>query len=62
MNIWPLFIGMGRLGVIWITNHQKRKFFLTVVTIAFMMYHFRNEQIKQERKMIFNGDDRKGYS
>lgn len=46
MNIWPLFIGMGRLGVIWITNYHKRRIFLTIVTIAFMLYHFHIEREK----------------
>jgi len=49
MNIWPLFIGMGRLGVIWITNYHKRRIFLTVVTLAFMLYHFQVEQEKLKK-------------
>lgn len=46
MNIWPFFIAVGRLGVIWISNHQKRKIFLTIVTMAFMLYHFHIEMDK----------------
>lgn len=50
MNIWPLFIGLGRLGVIWISSYHKRRLFLTVVTVAFMLYHFQIEADKLKAK------------
>lgn len=53
MNIWPLFIALGRLGVIWIGNRAKRKMFLTVVTVAFVMYHFHNEFNKENKRRSY---------
>ena len=50
MNVWPLFIAIGRLGVIWITNRAHKKMFLTMVTLAFVMYHFHNEFEKQNKR------------
>lgn len=50
MNVWPFFIAFGRLGVIWITNYHKRKIFLTIVTMAFMLYHFHIESDKLKKK------------
>lgn len=57
MNIWPLFIALGRLGVIWVANRAYRKMFLTMVTVAFVMYHFHNEFEKEnKRKDIMDYD------
>jgi len=50
MNIWPIFIALGRLGVIWISNKAYRKMFLTMVTLAFLMFHFHNEFKKEDKK------------
>tara|TARA_A100000172_G_C3044260_1_gene111837 strand:+ start:18756 stop:18923 length:168 start_codon:yes stop_codon:yes gene_type:complete len=49
MNVWPFFIAVGRLGVIWIADYHKRKIFLTIVTMAFMMYHFHIEMDKLKK-------------
>jgi len=58
INIWPLFIGAGRLGTIWIRNHHKKKIFMTVVTLGFLAYHFhieREKHIKQKKLKGYNG-------
>lgn len=55
MNIWPLFIALGRLGVIWIANRTYKKMFLTLVTVAFVMYHFHNEFEKENKRKAIQG-------
>lgn len=54
MNVWPLFIAAGRLGSLWINGYYKRKIFLTVVTVSFVLYHFEVE--KQKTKNIGDGN------